>query len=211
MLKYEEKLHLDEHYKKLQSNSILQIAIGIIWSVVGYILLYYFIKYVLLVIPDVQPWNDFETWFILGGIRFVKADFIYFTCGLIINCYGTIKLSRISVQNHSVKNKKNNIPTKLLTNGYYAKVRHPMYGTFIVLQAGFMMSLRSFVGMIVALLITIFQYMNAIIEEKKHLVPNFGEEYNLYTKSVRGMFLTKSEIIIFIVVVIFSTIGFVFL
>ena len=210
MLKYEEKLHFDEHYKKLQANSVLQITIGVVWGAAGYILLYFLFKYVLLYIPDVQPWNGFETWFTLGGVRFVKADFVYFACGLIINCYGTVNLSKISVQNHSAKNEKSNTPNKLLVNGYYAKVRHPMYGTFIILQAGFMISLRSLAGMIVALLVVIVQYINAAMEEKKQLVPIFGEEYNLYIKNVRGMLLTKLEIIVFTLVVIFNTIGFSF-
>lgn len=210
MLKYEEKLHLDEQYKKLQSNNVIQITIGLVWGVVVYVLLYYFIKYVFRYVPDIQPWNDFESWFTFGGIRFVKADLFYFAGGLIFNCYGTVNLSKISVQNHSVKNEKSNTPNKLLVNGYYAKVRHPMYGTFIILQAGFMISLRSFIGIIVALLIIVAQYINAFIEEKKQLIPIFGEEYNQYRKNVRGILLTKSEIIIFALAVIFSTVGFVF-
>lgn len=210
MLKYEEKFHLDQHYKMLQSNSALRKSIAVVWGVIGYILLYLLIKYVLLYIPDVQPWNDLETWFTLSGISFVRADLVYFLYGLIMTSYGTVKLPQISVQNHSVKNKNSNKPKKLLVNGYYTKVRHPMYGTFIILQAGLMMSLRSLDGMIIALLIIISQYINATIEEKNQLVPTFGEEYKQYSKKVKAMILTKLEIIIFSLVIIFSIIGFKF-
>lgn len=210
MLKYEEKLHLDEHYRKLQSNSFLEMIIGLVWGIVGYIFLYVLIKYVFLYIPDFQPWSDFETWFMLGNIRFVKVDLVYFVCGLIFNCYGTVRLSKITEQNHSAKSEKNSMPKKLLINGYYTKVRHPMYGTFIFLQAGFMLSLRSFVGIIVALIIVGGQYINAIIEEKKKLIPIFGDEYNLYIKNTRGMVLTKSEIVVVIFAVIFSIAGLTF-
>lgn len=210
MLKYEEKLHFDEYYRKLQSNTPLHTAIGILWGVIGYVILYFLIMYAFLYVPDFRPWSNFKTWFSLGGIKFTKADFVYFVCGLILNCYGTIRLSKITVQNHSAKSEKGSNPKCLLTNGYYAKVRHPMYGTFIILQAGFMLSLRSFVGMIVALLIVVGQYINATFEEKKQLIPILGEEYNQYSKNVRRMILTKSEIIVFAVVIILSIIGFIF-
>lgn len=210
MLKYEEKLHFDEYYRKLQSNNPLHTAIELVWGIIGYVILYFLIKYAFLYVPDFQPWNDFKAWFTLGGVKFVKADLVYFVCGLILNCYGTVRLSKITVQNHSAKSEKGSSPKCLLTNGYYAKVRHPMYGTFIILQAGFMLSLRSFMGMIVALLIVVGQYINAAIEEKKQLIPIFGEEYNLYIKNVRRMVLTKSEIIVFAVVIILSILGFKF-
>lgn len=176
MLKYEEKLHFDEHYRKLQSNSYLQATRAIIYGVLGYIILYSLIQYVFLYIPDFKPWNEFETWFTLGSLRFVKADLVYFVCGLITNCYGISRLLKITAQNHSAKNEKEDgTPAKLLINGYYAKVRHPMYGTFVILQAGLMLSLRSFIGLMIALMIVIAQYINAIMEEKKKLVPTFGE------------------------------------
>jgi len=210
MLKYEEKLHLDEHYRKLQSSSFLQVTMGLVWGIAEYVFLYFLIKYVLLYIPDFQSWNNFQTWFTLGGVKFVKADLAYFVCGLIINCYGTVRLTKITVQNHSAKSEKGSTPKCLLINGYYAKVRHPMYGTFIILQAGFMLSLRSFIGIIVALIIVVGQYINAVIEEKKQLIPAFGEEYNLYIKNVSAMVLTRSEIIAFAVAVILSTVGCIF-
>lgn len=211
MLKYEEKLHFDEHYRKLQSNSFLQATRAITYGVVGYIFLYFLVQYVFLFIPDFKPWNEFETWFTLGSLRFVKADLVYFTCGLITNCYGILRLLKIMNQIHSVKNEKEDgKPLKLSTNGYYAKVRHPMYGTFILLQAGFMLSLRSFVGLMIALMIVITQYINAIMEEKKKLVPTFGEEYYLYMKNVGSKLLTKPEIIIFSLATMISVLGLVF-
>ncbi len=210
MLKYEEKLHFDKHYNKLQSNGFLNKTIGLIWGIIGYGLLYYLIKYVLTYIPDIQPWNDLKIWFVIGDVRFVKVDLIYVAYGLILNCYGTIRLSKITAQNHSAKSEKGCTPNKLLISGYYAKVRHPMYGTFIILQAGFMLSLRSLAGIIIALIIMGFQYVNAIIEEKKQLIPIFNEEYSLYTNNVCRMLLTTSEIIVFISAILISAVGFAF-
>jgi protein-S-isoprenylcysteine O-methyltransferase Ste14 len=210
MLKYEEKLHFDKYYSKMQSNSLPHKILSLVWGIAGYVILYYFIKYILTFIPDFQPWSNFKPWLILGGVKFIKADLVYFTCGLFLTCYGSIKLSKITVQNHSVRNEKNGIPKELLVSGYYAKVRHPMYGTFIILQAGFMLSLRSLDGILIALIIIAVQYVNAVIEEKRQLIPIFGEEYKLYIKNVNRMFLTNAEIVALILVALLSAVSFVF-
>lgn len=210
MLKYEEKLHFDKYYDKLQSNSISQKIASMVWGVVGYVLIYYLIKFIFIGIPDFQPWNNFKAWFALGGVSFTKADLLYFICGLILTCYATVRLSKITLQNHSARNEKGDTPKKLLTDGCYAKVRHPMYGTFIILQSGFMLSLRSFWGIIIALIIIIFQYANAVREEKKQLVPLFGEEYKLYTKNVNHMLLTRLEILALALAGLLSAVGFIF-
>jgi protein-S-isoprenylcysteine O-methyltransferase Ste14 len=210
MLKYEEKLHFDKYYNKLQSNSFPQKVISLVCGIIGYVVLYYFIKYIFTSIPDFLPWSNFKSWLSLGGVRFTKIDLIYFTCGLFLTCYGTIKLSKITVQNHRVRDEKSNAPKELLVNGYYAKVRHPMYGTFIILQAGFMLSLRSFDGVIVALIIISIQYVNAAIEERRQLIPIFGEEYKLYIKNVGRMLLTRSEIITLTLIALLSVVGLAF-
>lgn len=73
-----------------------------------------------------------------------------------------------------------------------------------------MLSLRSFVGIIIALIVLIFQYANAVIEEKKQLKPIFGEEYRLYAENVNRILLTKSEIIAFALASLLSIVGFAF-
>ena len=194
MLKYEEELHFDKFYEKLKSNSFPHKVIHLVWGVIVYILLFYSVKYILNSIPDFQPWGNFKTWFALGEVRFIKLDLGYFIYGIILTCYGTMRLSKITDQNHSVRNEEGSDPKKLLVDGYYARVRHPMYGTFILLQAGFMLS----------------QYANAVIEEKKKLIPIFGEEYRFYAKNVNRMLLIKSEIIVLSLAALLSVVGFAF-
>ncbi|HEX3078668.1 MAG TPA: methyltransferase, partial [Lachnospiraceae bacterium] len=101
------------------------------------------------------------------------------------------RLFHITIQNHSVKNKNEDIPKRLLKDSYYASVRHPMYGTFVILYMGILLSLRSLDGMLIALLMTVGQYVNAIIEEKRILRPVFHEEYQLYIREVKGILLKK--------------------
>ena len=209
MLEYEKKLHFDEHYKKLQSMNVSQEIGRLTWSVAGYFILYTALKYVLMFIPDFRPWNNIGTWFTFCTIPFSRYDTVYFAFGLIANCYGSIRLMKITAQNHSVKNEKSGSPTKLLTNGCYAKVRHPMYGTFIILQSSLLLSLRSFIGIIFAIVVVAFQYFNAAWEEKKKLIPLFGDDYRVYSSAVRGILLKKWEIFVLAAVALFSLAGFI--
>ncbi|MGE4353840.1 MAG: isoprenylcysteine carboxylmethyltransferase family protein [Oscillospiraceae bacterium] len=209
MLEYEKRLHFDEHYKKLQSLNVTQRIGRLLWGIVGYVVIYAVLKYVLMFIPDFQPWNDIREWFAFCTIPFSKCDCVYITFGLVANCYGSIRLMKITAQNHSVKDNKSGARTRLLTDGCYAKVRHPMYGSFIIMQSSLLLSLRSFIGIILALVVTAFQYFNAAWEEKKKLIPLFGDDYRDYSRVVRGMLLKKWEILILAAMVFFSLIGFI--
>lgn len=208
MLEYEKKLHFDEHYKKLHSLNVSQRIGGLIWGIAGYFVMYTALKYVLMFIPDFRPWNDIGTWLTFCTIPFSRYDAVYFAFGLIANCYGSIRLMKITAQNHSVKDEKSSAPTKLLTDGCYAKVRHPMYGTFIILQSSLLLSLRSFIGIIFALVVVTFQYFNAAWEEKKKLIPLFGDDYREYSRVVHSMLLKKWEILILTAAVLINLMGF---
>jgi protein-S-isoprenylcysteine O-methyltransferase Ste14 len=123
--------------------------------------------------------------------------------------YGSVRLLKITLQNHSVNNKSEDKPERLLKDGYYAYVRHPMYGTFAILYMGTLLSLRSLNGIIIALLMTGGQYVNAIIEEKRILKLVFQEEYQQYTREVKGILLKKTQIIILTIMMIFCIVGFI--
>lgn len=207
MLEYEKRLHFDEHYKKLESLNPVQKIGKSIWGVIGYFLIYIALKYILLSIPDFRPWNTSEVWFTFCTITFLKYDGFYFTFGLIASCYGNIRLAKITAQNHSVKDISSGAPLKLLTDGGYSKVRHPMYGTFIILQSSLLLSLRSFIGIILALFVIIVQYFNAAWEERTKLIPLFGDDYRNYSRAVHGILLRKWEIFVLAAVILISFIG----
>ena len=209
MLKYEEMLHLDEYYKKLQESHRIWISWIILSSTAWYSIIYVFLKFAITYVPDIYAWKHAEFWFSFESIKFIKVDLIYFFIGLLMIYYGSIRLFNITIQNHNVRNKNEDIPKRLLKDGYYASVRHPMYGTFVILYMGILLSLRSLDGIIIALLMTVAQYVNAIIEEKRVLQPVFHEEYQQYIREVKGILLKKMQIISLIIVMIFCIVGFI--
>lgn len=210
MLDYEKKLHFDKHYKKLQSLNGVKKICALICGEAGYIIAFILLKYVLLLFPDLQPWDNAKTWFTFYSIPFSKYDCPYILFGLVANCYGSIKLMKITEQNHSIKDGESGMPSELLTDGCYAKIRHPMYGTFIILHSSLLLSLRSFVGMIFALGVAVFQYFNAKWEEEKSLIPMFGENYIGYSKVARNILLNKWETLVLVIAVFLSLIGLIF-
>ncbi|HRX58091.1 MAG TPA: methyltransferase [Eubacteriales bacterium] len=208
VLKYEEKLRLDQYKFALRPDGPLSKALILVFTIVLYAPLYYFVRLFLCWLWDVQPWNGLESWFSIGSLTFVRPDAAYFACGLVLVGTGVFRLVRVTAENHAVRDPQSGAPQTLLTSGMYAKSRHPMYASFILLQAGFLLSLRSLPAMILAAIAAALQYANAYFEEKKFLVPAFREEYALYRETVKAMVLTKTEAAALLALALFSAAGF---
>lgn len=209
MLKYEELLHFDVHYKKLQESNLVRNSWIILSSTVWYTLIYLLLKFVIIYVPDIYAWSRAETWFTFKSLNFIKMDVIYFLIGLLMVYYGSVRLFNITIQNHSVKGESEDRPKYLLMDGYYATVRHPMYGTFVILYMGILLSLRSLDGIVLAMLLIVGQYVNAIIEEKKILKPVFYGEYQRYSRQVKGILFKKTQIIVLTIAMFFCIVGFI--
>jgi protein-S-isoprenylcysteine O-methyltransferase Ste14 len=74
--------------------------------------------------------------------------------------------------------------TILVTTGIYKYIRHPLYGSLILLAWGVFLKDVSSLPLILAISATIFSVATAIIEERKNL-QRFGKEYASYMKSTR--------------------------
>ena len=209
MLRYEELLHFDEHYKKMQENNLIRTSWILLCSTAWYTIIYILLKILITYIPDIYAWNHSEVWFIFERIKFIKIDLIYFLIGLLIVYYGSVRLIKITIQNHSVRKRSEDKPERILKDGFYACVRHPMYGTFVILYMGTFLSLRSLNGIIVALLMTAVQYVNAIFEEKRVLKLVFQEEYQLYIRDVKNILLKKTQMTILITIMLLCIAGFI--
>lgn len=207
MLEYEKKLHLDEHWEKLQKCQIGKICLNVIISMVSYTILFLGITWGLTFISDVSAWSSSSVWRTIFGLSFLNADIVYFIVGILFYIYASIRFFGINEQNHSVRGKEDT-PNSLLTTGYYAKVRHPMYGVFIMRCAFVLLSVRSLIGIVICVLFAVSQYLNACREEKKVLIPLFADAYINYSKQVTQLLLTKVQVIVISIMIIINIIGF---
>lgn len=208
MLKYEEKLHLDKNYEKLRNLNAAKTALSIVEGFLEFTVAFFVIRYLLLFAKDIQPWQGSAKLFEFLTIPIYAADSVYFAVGLILCCTANVILDRITVENHSAKDKNSDDTVRLITTGYYKKLRHPMYGTFIVLQASVLLSLRSLIGIVLTLGVVFLQYFNAVSEENKKLIPTFKDDYTEYCQSTRRMLLSNWQIIILLITLSASAMGF---
>jgi protein-S-isoprenylcysteine O-methyltransferase Ste14 len=72
----------------------------------------------------------------------------------------------------------------LVTSGVYAKIRHPLYLSIIILNIGIALSFGVFLTFIMALL-TIIHWIATSLKEEEVLLQKFPDAYNQYKISVR--------------------------
>lgn len=206
MLEYEKRLHLDKQWEKMQSGCAMNNMISVVWNILCFILIFFCLRWLMTDIPDVHPWSNSSLWRSIFGISFLYVDILFFLFGIIMYMYGSIRFIGINKENHSVRT-KNDMPESLLITGFYAKVRHPMYGVFVIKFAAVFLSLRSVIGIFLTVLFAITQYVNAYREEKKILIPLFDDEYRQYSDKVEHLLLNKWEVVMLLIFVTFGLTG----
>lgn len=165
------------------------IIIVILTSII-YVIMYWVLRNVLQVIPDLYVWNNFELLLDIQRIELAFIDFVYFILGFIFINHGAVNLINIIEENHAAQDMKIRKPKELLTTGSYAKARHPMYGTFIIINLGVFFSTRSLWGIVIVFTVLVIQMLNSIIEEKTVLRKTFGKDYEQYKKKTKNRFFT---------------------
>ena len=81
-------------------------------------------------------------------------------------------------------------PTRLLTEGYYGRIRHPFYAMNILSICALMFTLSSVYTLVLAVLASAVFYYNGYFDERRWLYPRFGEEYAAYAARVPARYFT---------------------
>jgi len=79
--------------------------------------------------------------------------------------------------------------TRLISEGIYRYLRHPMYGSLIFLAPGVFLKHPDLRSSILATLCIVAFYITALVEEGE-MIGKFGSDYERYRKNT-GMFLPK--------------------
>ncbi len=75
--------------------------------------------------------------------------------------------------------------TKIMTTGFYAYSRNPIYVAFCLIVIGIGLSLNSFWLLISFVPAVVIVFYTAIVKEENYLEEKFGEEYKKYKDKVR--------------------------
>jgi protein-S-isoprenylcysteine O-methyltransferase Ste14 len=79
---------------------------------------------------------------------------------------------------------------KIMKNGLFSKIRHPLYASAILINLGIALAFGVILTCIIAIVSIVHWFMTALKEEE-FLLQKFGEEYRLYKKEVRWRFIPK--------------------
>ena len=91
-------------------------------------------------------------------------------------------------KNHKQAHEKSANIVKIVNDGVFSKLRHPLYLSAIIINLGIALAF----GVVLTLLIavgSIFHWVMTALKEEEFLLKKFGEEYSQYKKDVRWRFL----------------------
>ncbi|MDZ8183258.1 MAG: isoprenylcysteine carboxylmethyltransferase family protein [Nostoc sp. ChiSLP02] len=77
---------------------------------------------------------------------------------------------------------------RLVTDGIYSLIRHPIYTSYILLFLGFCIMLQSLWGSGLLLMVCVVWFGNRIAIEEQMLEERFGEEYQSYSQQTKRLF-----------------------
>lgn len=82
-----------------------------------------------------------------------------------------------------VPDESNSPKASLLFKGTYKIIRHPIYGSFLMIIAGLMMLIQYWVGLVAGVVLMLLLYL-AMLREEEHSLRKFGVAYRAYMKKV---------------------------
>ena len=120
-----------------------------------------------------------NTWFAnpLSAIQIIS--WMLLLASIVIAVQGFYLLHTVGRPAQGIEN-----TTILVKTGIYKYIRHPLYGSLILIALGAFLKDTSLLPASLAILATIFLAATAIVEEKENL-QRFGKEYASYMKSTK--------------------------
>jgi len=128
---------------------------------------------------------------IVWNTNYSLPGFITLLVGAMMYVYGRYHVRKISIL---LKRQKKNT---LLTEGYFKRVRHPMYGMFATIQVGLLSSANYKWTLILSVIFFLAMYVNALTEERQ-LISIYKESYWEYMKSTKAILFSKKHFIVLI-------------
>jgi protein-S-isoprenylcysteine O-methyltransferase Ste14 len=137
--------------------------------------------------PSLKLWKLIDWVFLNVFPEITLFRTIHLVIGLPIFIYSMTNVIEIVRINQRAQLRKN-VPKYLLKEGYYSKMRHPMYTMIILIEFSLFFSLCSSLGILFGLLFTLLFMLFGLYEEKYQLLPILGEEYKEYSRKVKIRF-----------------------
>jgi len=143
-----------------------------------------------------------------GNLSFFRQNSIWFLIlGIIFVALG-LKINSVAMKllKHEEQDKEK---TKLITNGIYKIMRHPVYSARIIIFIGLTFIFDSFVSLIISPFLIMLEEIESYLKEEKILIPKFGKKYEDYKLKVPSrLFPQPYNYVLIIITIIIIYIGF---
>lgn len=93
-------------------------------------------------------------------------------------------------KNHKQAHEKSADISKIVKNGIFSKIRHPLYASAIIINLGIALAFGVILTLIIAI-VSILHWVMTALKEEDFLLQKLGEEYSLYKKEVRWRFIPR--------------------
>lgn len=144
-------------------------------------------------LPGPHLWAALDRTLQAGPVELSLAGLLNLLLGYSLFIYGSYHAWRATRLKNTVEHPDHELATRLLDTGYYARVRHPMYGMFILANAGLGLAMNSVYGLAFSLLSLALFIANGIFEERVVMLRFFPSEYRAYMGRVKARYFTPAQ------------------
>ena len=131
---------------------------------------------------------------------------IHLLISLPVFIYGSFNVVFI-IDANSKAHSSNLNPDIIVKDGYYGKVRHPMYSMFILMISSFAFAMSSWLTIPIAVGLISLLMAFGLGEEKYILIPKFKEQYLQYKETVKQRYFLWYHLILIFMMLAFAIIG----
>jgi protein-S-isoprenylcysteine O-methyltransferase Ste14/Co/Zn/Cd efflux system component len=177
---------------KIGTGSILRIGFSLLvrWTV--FLTLYWLATaYLLPLLPALPLWDSMDLHVLsVWGLRLSLFELIHLAAGFLLVTQAAVRISLIYQRHLSIRERATNKYTKLQTDGYYKRVRHPMASNRLLYSLGLCFAFPTAWALVPFGVLLILTILSGIIEERGKLIKRFGSEYEAYEREVPRRYLT---------------------
>lgn len=159
-------------------------------------------------LPGPELWAGIDRTITVAGGTVSLTSFVHILLGYTLFIYGSFHAWQATRLKNTVEDSKHELATRILDTGYYARVRHPMYGMFILANVGLGFAMNSVYGLGFGLLSLAAFVANGILEERYVMIRFYGEEYKTYMRRVTARYFSPRQAIVLCLVLALYVAGF---
>ena len=149
------------------------------------------LTYLLPLLPAVPLWASIDfTVLTAWGLHFSLFGLIHLSLGFVLITHAAVRMSLIYQRHRSIRERRSKKYTTLQTDGFYARVRHPMASNRLLFALGLCFALPTAWTPVLFAVLLIATLLSGIIEERRELEKRFGGEYQAYKGQVPRRYLT---------------------